>query len=38
MKKRQRKKSYQKWVKWWVENCEKFNEEIIGYHPISVLS
>jgi hypothetical protein len=38
MKKRQRKKAYQKWVKWWVENSGNFNEEIISYHPISVLS
>jgi hypothetical protein len=38
MNKRQRKKTYQKWVKWWIENSEKFSEEIIGYHPITVLS
>ena len=38
MKKRLRKKTYQKWVKWWVENSEKFNNEIIDYHPIILLS
>lgn len=38
MKKRQRKKAYQKWVKWWIRNCGRFNNEVIIYHPIIVLS